>query len=54
MYAHCDQLLAKEGQRLIAGDEIATVGNTGAASYAHLHFEVRIDGKDIDPLEWLK
>ena len=53
LYAHCDKLLVKMGQRVKAGEYIATVGRTGRATTNHCHFEVRISGKKYDPLAYL-
>ena len=53
LYAHCDKLLVKMGQRVKAGEYIATVGRTGRATTDHCHFEVRISGKKYDPLAYL-
>ncbi|MDR1472256.1 MAG: peptidoglycan DD-metalloendopeptidase family protein [Synergistaceae bacterium] len=53
VYAHCDSLLVKMGQRVKKGDFIGTVGRTGRATTDHVHFEVRIAGKKVDPLEYL-
>jgi lipoprotein NlpD len=52
-YAHCDKLLVKMGQRVKAGEYIATVGRTGRATTNHCHFEVRLSGKKRDPLAYL-
>ena len=41
IYAHCDVLNVKAGQRVRQGDVIATVGNSGWSSNSHLHYEVR-------------
>ena len=49
LYAHCSKLLVKKGDKVKAGDKIALVGATGDADGNHLHFEVLIDGKNIDP-----
>jgi murein DD-endopeptidase MepM/ murein hydrolase activator NlpD len=53
-YAHASSLLAKVGQRVNPGDVIARVGATGVATGAHLHFEIRVDGRPIDPLPILE
>lgn len=53
VYAHCDKLLVKMGQRVKAGEYIATVGRTGRATTDHCHFEVRISGQKYDPLAYL-
>ena len=41
LYSHCDQVLARQGQRVERGDLIATVGNTGWSTNPHLHYEIR-------------
>lgn len=50
IYAHCNELLVNEGDIVETGDIIARVGNSGTATGAHLHFEVRKDGEYVDPL----
>lgn len=52
-YAHNQSLLVHEGQTVLQGQEIATMGKTGAGS-VKLHFEIRRAGKPIDPLIYLK
>jgi murein DD-endopeptidase MepM/ murein hydrolase activator NlpD len=52
-YAHCADLLVKPGDRVSAGDEIATVGATGRATGPHLHFELREHGHAVDPSAWI-
>ncbi len=51
-YGHNRQLLVKEGDKVNAGDVIAQLGDSGTDS-AKLHFEVRVDGKPVDPLRLL-
>ncbi len=55
-YGHLDQIWVREGQLVQSNtdDYIGTVGNTGYSTGAHLHFEIIIDGKAVDPLSWLK
>ena len=49
-YAHCHEVLVSQGQTISRGDVIATVGNTGASTGAHLHMEVSINGQRINPI----
>ena len=51
-YAHNDQILVKEGQKIKQGQKIAEMGNTGT-SRIKLHFEIRRDGKPVNPLNYL-
>jgi murein DD-endopeptidase MepM/ murein hydrolase activator NlpD len=50
LYGHLSEILINESQVLKKGDLIGLVGNTGRSSGPHLHFEVRVDGKSIDPM----
>ncbi len=53
VYAHCTLLRVREGQRVEAGDLIGTMGSTGRVTGPHLHFEVRLEGHAVDPLDYL-
>jgi murein DD-endopeptidase MepM/ murein hydrolase activator NlpD len=54
LYGHCSQILVEPGDRVKRGDKIALVGQTGKATGAHVHYEVRI-GLDapLDPEEYI-
>lgn len=49
VYGHNSKRLVKSGDRVKAGQVLAVSGQTGRASTDHLHFEVRVNGKHIDP-----
>ena len=51
-YAHCDKLTVHPGEVVIAGQKIAEVGSTGMSSGPHLHLEVRVKGKPLNPEEY--
>ena len=54
VYGHIDTSTVTVGQQVMAGDQIATVGNRGFSTGPHLHFEVHLAGENkIDPLPWL-
>ena len=52
-YAHASRLLVRAGQRVKRGERIALVGNTGLATGPHLHYEVHVNGKPVDPLRYV-
>lgn len=54
LYAHISKLIAKKGDKVDKGQIIAEVGNTGRSTGPHLHFEVKIKGKHVDPMNYLK
>ncbi|OBK40520.1 hypothetical protein A5658_21315 [Mycobacterium sp. 1245111.1] len=54
LYGHVNTTMVSVGQRVMAGDQIATMGNRGNSTGPHLHFEVLLGGSQrIDPVPWL-
>lgn len=54
LYAHNESLLREVGEWVTAGTPITTVGNTGGETQAALYFEIRHNGKPVDPAKWCK
>jgi murein DD-endopeptidase MepM/ murein hydrolase activator NlpD len=54
LYGHVNTWLVSKGDRVMAGDQIATIGNRGNSTGPHCHFEVLLNGTNrIDPVPWL-
>lgn len=53
LYAHCSALYVKNGQTVSQGQVIAAVGSTGISTGNHLHFEIRVNGKAVDPQNYI-
>lgn len=53
-YAHLSRMRVKPGQKVSKGDRIGDMGNTGRSTGTHLHYEVRIDGKPVNPMTLIK
>ncbi|MGB9867816.1 MAG: M23 family metallopeptidase [Bacillota bacterium] len=50
LYAHCSEIIVKPGESVKQGQLVARVGQTGDATAPHLHFEVKRNGQQVDPL----
>ncbi|OGQ32081.1 MAG: hypothetical protein A3I75_04640 [Deltaproteobacteria bacterium RIFCSPLOWO2_02_FULL_50_16] len=53
VYGHLSRIQVAEGQRVVRGIALASVGNTGYSTGPHLHYEVHVDGIPIDPMQYL-
>ena len=53
-YAHCSKILVKKGDIIEKNQVIALVGNTGRSTGPHLHYEIRLNGRALDPRQYLK
>ena len=52
IYAHLDRFNVRRGQTVKRGDIIGFVGNTGLSTAPHLHYEVKLNGKNVDPANY--
>ena len=53
-YGHLSRILVRPGQHVRRGDLIAKMGSTGRSTGSHLHYEVRIDGRAVNPIPFMK
>ncbi len=52
LYAHMDAVMVKKGDKVTKGQQIGTIGSTGTSTAPHLHYEVRKNGKAINPIDF--
>ncbi|HTH82637.1 MAG TPA: M23 family metallopeptidase [Mucilaginibacter sp.] len=53
LYGHLSRITVKVGQQLAVGDKVGEVGSTGHSTGTHLHYEVRKNGKPVNPVKFL-
>jgi murein DD-endopeptidase MepM/ murein hydrolase activator NlpD len=53
-YAHNSRIRVKKGQRVSRGDHISDMGSTGRSTGTHLHYEVRVNGRPVNPMTYIK
>jgi murein DD-endopeptidase MepM/ murein hydrolase activator NlpD len=53
LYGHASQLLVRPGETVNQGQLIARVGSSGRATGPHVHFEVRVNGRAVNPMKYM-
>jgi len=52
LYAHMAEINVKKGDKVTKGQKIGTIGNTGTSTAPHLHYEVRINERPVNPIDY--
>lgn len=52
-YAHMSEILVNEGEKVVKGQQVGVQGSTGRSTGAHLHYEVRINDRPVNPVKFL-
>ncbi|MEY8098398.1 DUF5930 domain-containing protein [Falsihalocynthiibacter sp. S25ZX9] len=53
-YAHMSKINVSKGQRVSRGDQLGAMGSTGRSTGTHLHYEVHVGGKPVNPMKFIK
>ena len=53
LYGHMDKVFIKKGDIVLKGQQIGTVGSTGTSTAPHCHYEVRINGTAVNPIDYV-
>jgi murein DD-endopeptidase MepM/ murein hydrolase activator NlpD len=53
LYGHLSRITVKVGQEVVAGQKVGEVGSTGRSTGTHLHYEIRKNGKPVNPVSYL-
>lgn len=54
LYGHASKIVVRKGERVVAGETIAKIGSTGNSTGPHLHFEMRVKNKPVNPYPYLQ
>jgi len=52
-YGHAERVFVKRGQQVVRGQVVAAVGSSGRSTNPHLHYEVRLDGRPVNPFRYI-